>query len=818
MYRELTVEELNRICNPGLFDFETTMDMPVVEGTIGQERALRALEFGLEFDGSQGFNIYILGEQGTGKMTTIRNLLEKKASSEPVPNDQCYVYNFSRPDNPSLLEFPTGVGVLFQRDMDELIKVLRSEIPKVFESKEYERQKSDIIEALQIKQRKLFSDLEEEAKEKSFSIRKMPRGLVMAPIKKDGEPLSDDEYEALDSEMKQAIETTGKSLQDKLDDVVRQVRQEEKAAKEAMEDLDREAVLGAIAGWISELQSKYRDYEDVTSYLGAVKEDVLANVGDFKAAEEGGQQQAMAMVFGRATGEKDFTRYKVNVLVDNKDTRGAPVVIESNPTYLNLFGRVEHRVQNGMAFTDFTMIKAGSVHRANGGYLVVESLDLLKNIFSYEGLKRVLRNKKIAMDDVWEQYRMISTATMRPEAMPLKLKVVLVGSPFIYYILYNLDEEFRNLFKVKADFDGRMKRDNDSVVKYASFIANRCSAESLRPVDRSGVASLVQYGSRLAEHQEKLSARFGMVADILREADYWAGKAGSDVITEEHVQKARKEKIYRNSRIEDLIQEATLEDTFIVETSGKKVGQINGLAVLGTGDYIFGKPSRITSRVFAGKAGVVNIERETKMSGKIHEKAIMILSSYLGGKYAHKKPISLSASIGFEQLYEGIEGDSATCAEVYVLLSGIAGIPLRQDLAVTGSMDQHGEVQPIGGVNEKIEGFFDLCVARGLDGNHGCIIPARNVRNLLLKQEVMDAVGEGKFHIYPIDRVEQGLEILTGMQTGDMDQNDEYPEGTINRMVMDRLTALARAQRPEKKDEGNSNNENNEEWKKHRED
>jgi len=801
MPRKLTHAELKRCCDPSMFPFETTKDIPVIEGTIGQDRALRALEFGLEITNNQGYNAYILGEQGTGKMTTIRTLLQKKAAAETVPNDQCYVHNFKKPDNPRLIEFLPGLGSVFQKDMEELVKILQTEIPKVFDSKEYDRQKSAIFEAFQKSQREKFSALDDEARPKNFGIRKTVSGLVMVPLKKNGEPLTDDEFAALDDEMKQAIEAQGKEYQERLDDVVRHVRQEEKAAKDAIRALERTAALAAVNIWISELQSKYRKTEGAIDYLEQVKEDVLDNIADFRPSDENPQQQALAMMMRGGKPETDLTRYRVNVLVDNKDTKGAPFVVESNPTYLNLFGRVEHRVQYGMAFTDFTMIKAGSVHKANGGYLVIDALDLLRNMFSYEGLKRVIKNRQIGMDDIWEQYRLVSTTTMRPEPMPLNIKVILVGNPMYYYLLYYYDEEFRNLFKVKADFDGRMKRTDDNLYKYALFVANRCAAGNLRPFDREGVSKIVEYGARLAEHQDKLSARFGLISDIMKEADFWAGKAGSDVVRAEHVEQARREAIYRNSRIEDLLKEATLEDTFIIETSGAKPGQINGLAVLGTGDYMFGKPSRITCRVYAGKAGVVNIERETKMSGKIHEKAIMILASYLGGTYAGKKPISLSASIGFEQLYEGIEGDSATCAELYVLLSAISGIPLKQNIAVTGSMDQHGEVQPIGGVNEKIEGFFDICAARGLDGSHAVLVPSRNVRNLMLKQEVLDAVESGKFHIYSFDRVEEGLEIFTGMRAGARGEDGEFPEGTVNRAVADRLRELTEAHKDKKKDD-----------------
>ncbi len=815
MFRRLTIEELKKCCEPEIFSFETTNDLPELPGIIGQDRALRALEFGLDITSEKGYNVYILGEQGTGKMTAISRLLEEKAAREPVPNDVCYVHNFAKPDAPRVLEFPPGRGSAFRKDMDELVKILQQQIPKVFDSKEYEVQKARIFESFQKKQRELFTALEEEAREKHFAIRKLASGLVMAPLKVNGEPLTDEEYEALDQEKKDAIEETGKALQEQLNDTARRVRQEEKNAKEAVKQLDRDAVTGEVSQLVNELESKYRDLEAVVVYLKEVEEDVLDNLQDFRTVEEPQQQMMMQMMRG-GRGETDFTRYRINVLVDHTQTKGAPVIIESNPNYLNLFGRIEQKVQYGMAFTDFTMVKAGSVHKANGGYLVVDCLDLLKNMFSYEGLKRVLKNRRIGMDDVWEQYRLISTMTMRPEPIPLNLKVVVVGSPNFYYLLYNLDEEFRQLFKVKADFDGRMTRNEESLMKYASFVASQCKVDNLKPFDRTGVAKVVEYGTRLSEHQGKLSARFGLVADLLREADYWAGRTGSAVIRAEHVQKAREEKVYRNSRVEDVLREATLEDTFIIETSGRKVGQINGLAVLGTGDYMFGKPSRITCRVYAGKAGVVNIERETKMSGKVHEKAILILSSYLGGRYAHQKPISLSASIGFEQLYEGVEGDSATCAELYVLLSSIGRVPLRQDLAITGSMDQHGEVQPIGGVNEKIEGFFDICKSRGLEGTHGVVIPSRNVKNLMLRDEVLDAVSSGHFHIYTIDRAEEGLELFTGLEAGAPDDKGNYPEGTFNHAVMKRLTELAEVHKAKsgKKENGENDAGNNNEERK----
>lgn len=794
----LKPDELYKCCDPKSLEFfETTADIKPTEGTIGQDRALKALDFGLELE-SKGFNIYILGEPGTGKMTTIKSLLKKRTEAEEVPPDWCYVYNFENPDQPMSIKLDPGKAVEFQRDMEKFIKSLREEISKVFESKEYEKQKSRIMEEFQRKQKELFGSLEEEAKERGFSIRKTVSGLLIVPVKKTGEPVSEEEFERMPDEEKSRIESIGKELQEKLNDVVRAVKDEEKQVKERLEQLERDAALGAVGHYIEDLKEKYRDVKKVIGYLDRVQDDILDHIEDFK----GGEEPQPAFPFMRLQKpEPTFERYSVNVLVNNKDTKGAPWVYESNPTYLNLFGRIEHRFQYGMAMTDFTMIKPGALHRANGGYLLVDAYEVLKNIFSYDALKRSIQNGELRIEDVWEQYRVMSTTTLKPEPIPLNVKVILLGNPWLYYLLYNLDEEYRELFKVKADFDTRMDRNNAATTKYAEFIASKCNEEKLLHFDRSGVAKVVEYSSRLAGEQDKLSSKFSDVADLIRESHYWASKDGKNLVSVEHVNKALDEKVYRNNRIEERLRELMADRTLIVDTEGERVGQINGLAVLSMGDYTFGKPSRITARAYAGKAGVVNIERETKMSGKIHEKAILIISNYLGSKYAVKKPITVSASITFEQLYEMVEGDSATCAELYALLSSLGGMPLKQSISVTGSMDQHGYVQPIGGVNEKIEGFFALCKLRGLDGSHGVIIPRKNVKNLMLKDEVINAVKEGKFTIYPIDMMEEGLEILTGMPAGEIQPDGTYPEGTVNHLVMKRLEEITEAMKAKKKKE-----------------
>ncbi|NJD54983.1 MAG: ATP-dependent protease [Nitrospirae bacterium] len=805
MIKPLGVDELYRCCDPSVFTFGSTDEIEEKDETIGQDRALRAIDFGLNLE-SSGFNIFMLGENGTGKMTTIRKLLSKKAAEEPVPQDWCYVYNFADPDAPLAISLSPGQAPLFYRDMDELVRTLQAEIPKIFESKEYEKQKNKIMEDFQKRQKALFTGLEEDAESKGFSIRKSVSGLMIVPMKKTGEPLTEEEYEALDSTTKGKIDEIGKQLQEKLNDIVREVREGEKTLKTQLAALEREAVLAVVGHLMDDLKQKYREHEKISAYLGEVTEDILNHLDDFKSQEE----QAPPLPFMRMQkNEPTYTRYMVNVLVTNKDGKGAPCIYESNPTYFNLFGRLEHKFQYGVATTDFSMIKSGSLHRANGGYIVIDALDLLRNMFSYEALKRSIKNREIRLEDIWEQYRLISTTTVRPEAIPLSVKVILVGTPYIYYLLHSLDEEYRELFKVKADFDSRMDSTDETVHKYAAFIATTARKDKTLPFDRTGVAKIVEYGARLAGHQKKLSSQFSEVNDLVREASYWAKQAGSPIVKDSHVEKALQEKIYRNNRIEDRIQEMMVEGTIIVDTDGRKVGQINGLAVLGMGDYMFGKPSRITARTYTGKGGVVNIERETKMSGKIHEKAILIISHYINSTYARKKPISFSASITFEQLYDMVEGDSASCAELLVILSSLSGVPLRQDLAITGSMDQHGDVQPIGGVNEKIEGFFDLCKVRGLDGTHGVVIPRKNLNNLMLKKDVIDAVRNGTFSIYAIGRVEEGIELFTGMSAGELQDDGTWPEGTINHLVMKRLDEITQAYKDKEKKEDQKDKENN---------
>ncbi len=798
MAEKLLPGDLTWSCDPAAFSFKTTAELPVFGEIIGQDRALKSIDFGLGIT-NHNYNIYVLGEGGTGKFTTVKAIIDEKAKKEPVPDDWCYVHNFEEPDCPTAINLRPGTGSELVVEMEELVLSLRRDIPKVFESKDYEKHRDEIIDGQQERTRAIFSRLEQKVAEKGFILKKSVSGLSVMPAK-DGKAMSHEDFESLSKEKRASMEAELKILQDKLSDAIREARAIEKETKDRINALDREVVQYVVNPVVNEVYDRFKGFKSITDFLDKVKEDILANIDDFRAKEE------MPISFGPVKFQRQeptFERYKVNLMVGNKDGMGAPVIFEPNPTYYNLFGRLEYRVQFGAASTDFTMIKAGSVHRANGGYLILNAIDMLRNIFVYDSLKRMIKNKEVRIEDVWEQYRLVSTTTLKPSPIPVNLKLVIIGEPYIYYLLYNLDSDYRKLFKVKADFDAVMPKTSDNIQKYAYFVATRCKEEGLLPFDVSAVARVVELGCRLAGDKEKLSARFNDIQDIVIEASYWAGADAAERVLPSHVEKAEKERIYRHSKIEDKLRDYIKEDTIMVDTAGSVTGQVNGIAVIDMGDYAFGKPSRITARTFMGDSGVVNIEREVKMSGKIHNKALLILSSFLGERFARKFPLTLSASVCFEQLYEEIEGDSATCTEVYALLSSLSGIPINQGIAVTGSMNQLGEVQPVGGINEKIEGFFEVCRVKGLTGSQGVIMPKRNVKNLVLKKEVIDAVSQGKFAIYPIQFVDEGIEILTGMGVGERGPDGVYPEGTINRLVEERLLGLAKSfkefGRPEKK-------------------
>jgi lon-related putative ATP-dependent protease len=798
------VEKLSWKCPEDFFEFGTTEELPELEGTIGQERAVKSMNFGLGMV-ENGFNLYLAGETGTGRTSSIMNLLKKRAAAEPPPQDWCYVYNFKNPDNPVSLSLRIGMGRQLEQDMRELLEDVKNDIPKALQSKEYELDKTKIILENQERNNELFSALEKEAQEKGYALQRTVSGLVMVPQKEERN-MTQEEYEALPAEEKEKIDTTGNELKGKLADVLSEVRENEKAVRESLAKLDRALGLSAVGHHIEPLKNRYAEYPKVIRYLDSVQEDILLNLEAFKGSEQ--QQQVIPGLRLPTPQAPSFERYTVNVFVDNMNTVGAPVVYEPNPTYNNLFGRIDHVMQmGGVASTNFTLIKPGALHRANDGYLIMDAREVLINPFAWEALKRCIRNSKIKIEDVLEQYRFITIVSLKPEPVPLKAKIIMIGSPMIYYLLYYLEPEYRKLFKVRADFDVRVTRTPEVLRDYALFVSSHCKRDNLLPFDKTAVSALVEYAARLVEDQEKLSAQFMEVSDLLKEADHWARMENKTIVDKETVKRTIEEKIFRSNRIEEKIQELIIEGTLLVDTEGTEVGQVNGLAVIQLADYAFGRPSRVTARTFMGRGGMVNIEREVKLSGPIHDKGVLILTGYLGGKYAHDKPLSFSASICFEQSYEGVEGDSASSTELYALLSALSGVPLNQGIAVTGSVNQLGKVQPIGGVNQKIEGFYAVCKAKGLTGQQGVMIPKSNERNLMLNDEVIEAVKEGKFHIWSVQTIDQGIEILTGVPAGEQQPDGNYPEGTINFLVNKRLRDMvesmkkysAAAEREEKK-------------------
>ena len=803
---ELEPKQLRRVCDPADFDFEMTDELPLVEEIIGQPRGCRALVFGLDVR-SPGFNVYVLGPAGTGRATAIERFVQHRAEADETPFDWCYVYNFAEPHRPEAILLLPGQGRALCQDMAGLVELLRIEIPRAFEEEVYEKALLEVQQAKEKRQSKVFSELDAHARQEGFALMQTPAGLNIAPIIEE-QAISPEQFAQLPPETQKELEAKGRQLQGRIAEAMRQVQQIAKQARQEAQELDQKVITAIAAPAIQEIAEKYPDSEEIRLYLDQVQADIVAHVGDFKV-QAVQQSPVEAMRLPTPSTEPSFLRYQVNLLVDNSQTTGAPVVIENNPSYHNLMGRVEHKARIGATYTDFTMIKAGALHRANGGYLILRAGDVLSNPLAWEALKRAVKTKEIRLEELTQQYQLVATATLEPEPIPLEVKVVLVGSPSLYYRLHTADEDFRKWFKVKADFDVDMDWTPETQRQYALFIRTRCQEEGLLPFDRTGVAQVVEHGARLAADQEKLTTRFGLVADLVREASFWARHNEHSVVTAKDVRQAVEEQTYRANMIEERERELVQQGTLMVDTEGERMGQVNGLSVVTIGNYSFGRPSRVTARTFAGKGQVTAIEREVDMSGRVHNKGVLTLTSFLNAKFAQRKPLSLSASITFEQTYERIDGDSASSTELYALLSSLSGYPVKQEIAVTGSVNQHGEIQAIGGATPKIEGFFQICQARGLTGEQGVIIPTQNVRHLMLRQEVVDAVREKKFHIYAIRSIDEGIAILSGRAAGELDKEGNYPQGTLYRAVVERLEEIAKKPKQEKEENEEEENESN---------
>ena len=792
----LSADKLYRTFDPETLPFVTTADLPDGLEIIGQERAVDAIRFGIGIR-HQGYNLFALGPNGTGRQTTVNRFLQQRAVGEAVPDDWCYLYNFDQPDKPRALRLPPGRAVVLRDDMKKLVEELASVLPGVFSGEEYQLQKHALDEELRGLQMEALEKLREEAKTHGIALIQTPGGFAFAPLKEGGEVITPDEFMQLEASAQKEIETQVNTLQEALQRLMEQMPKLQREMQARLRELNERVVGFSILPLLDELRQSYAELNAVGAYLDAVQADIIRNFDAFLQDEEANGRQLLGAALGLASADRraSLSRYEVNVVIDNGHTQGAPVVFLDQPRYPDLVGRVEHVAQMGALVTDFTLIKPGALHQANGGYLVVEALKLLSEPFAWEGLKRALRKRALAIESLGQVYSMISTVSLEPEPIPLDVKVVLIGERLLYYTLSEEDPEFNELFKVSADFEDEMDRGPESALAYARVIADVARDESLRPFDRGAVGRVVEHGSRLVEDATKLSTHMQSVTDLLREADYWAGEAGHATVGADDVQRALDMQIYRAGRFQAQIQAAILRDRVLIDTSGATVGQVNGLLIRLIGNHAFGRPSRITARIRIGSGEVIDIERQVDMGGSLHFKGVLILAGFLGQRFATERPLSLSATLVFEQSYGGVDGDSASSAELYALLSAIADVPLRQSLAVTGSVSQRGQIQAIGGVNQKIEGFFDVCRARGLTGEHGVIIPAANVDNLMLRRDVVEAAAAGQFHIYPVTTVDEGIALLTGMPAGEPDEAGDYPPDSLNGRIVARLKRLADTQR-----------------------
>ncbi len=797
-------EKLTLRHDPAGFLFECTDELVPLTEFIGQDRGLRALQFGLSVDKS-GYNIFVTGLTGTGKATAILEYIKRsvagrrQAGEIELPSDWCYVYNFDDPDRPSAISLPPGQGKQLKQQLDDLLFTVRMNLSRAFASEEYERQRREMFEKGQQEATALMEQAQKKAEEAGFALRFLPTGISMIPLLQ-GKPMTPEQFAALAADERRQIAEREGPVDALVSEGAEHLRAIERQVVESVRLLDRQVAEAIVKGPFDLLDTQYTDHPEVGEFLKRLREFTLAGADFLRQIDSQlppGQTpvEAARPATAAPTHLDPLIAFRCNVFVDNFDTRDPPIIVEAHPSWTNLFGRIERRAYMGTYLSDHTMLKPGSVHRANGGYLILNLVDLLTKPGVWDGLKRLIRTKEARIEDPTEQYGFLTPQALRPEPIPVDLKLVITGDPMSYFLLSAYDEEFWEMFKVKADFDFQIPRTAENTLAYAGFICACSMREELRHFDRSGVAKMVEYGSRVVDDQEKLSARFGQLRDLVVEADYWAGLAGNGVVTAEHVDKAINERVYRLNLVEERIREMITRGTIMVDVAGAVVGQINGLAVLEMGDFRFGRPSRITARTYLGQRGVASIDRESQLSGKIHDKGVLILSGFLGWRYAQDRPLALSATISFEQGYEPVDGDSASLAELCAILSSLADVPLRQDLAMTGSVNQKGEVQPIGGLNQKIEGFHDLCRVISFTGKQGVVMPARNRQNLMLRDDVVESVRRGDFHVYAVNSVDEALEMLTGVPAGKRQPDGSYPDGSVNARVQARLQEMGEAMR-----------------------
>lgn len=803
----LRTEQLYKKCALSAIPFDYSDQVSEYESVVGQDRALGAIHFGTRIKGF-GYNVFALGPAGTGKYAVVRHILENEAKTKPTPSDWCYVYNFETPHKPNALKLPPGRGASFRKDMEQLTEDLSTVIPAAFQTEDYQAQIEKIEQELSARRDQSLNDLADEARKQGVQLVHTPSGFAFAPLDKKEEVIRPEDYEKLPDKEKERLEKIVGDLQKKFQRLLRQFPTWQKETREKIKETDRNIARLAVENLIGAIKNSNKDLPEVDDYLSSVEEDIVEHVRDFRGESEtkilfagGGQSSAAA-----------FQRYKVNLIVDHGSKNSAPVVHQDLPTHSNLMGRAEYQSQMGTLVTDFTLIKAGDLHRANGGYLILDARHLLTQTFAWESLKRALRSQEIRIEPLERSLGLVSTISLEPEPIPLDVKVVLLGDRVLYYLLSQYDPEFKDLFKVAADFDDTLDRSDENCVNFAKLIAGMTHKHSLRTIDNTGVARLIEHGARLAGDSDKLSIHLREISDVLEEANFWAGEGGANTISAQHVQEAIDNKVQRLDRVREHIYEAISRGTIVIDTDGARVGQINGLSVIDLGDFAFGQPSRITATTRLGDGEVIDIERETELGGQIHSKGVLILTNFLASRYALKHPLSFSASLVFEQSYGMVDGDSASLAELCALLSALSDKPINQAFAVTGSVNQLGVVQAIGGVNQKIEGFFDVCKAKGFTSKQGVLIPAANVKHLMLREDVVDAVSKQEFKIYAVESADQAIEILTGEQAGARNQEGEFPENSINFLVEKCLISLADLRRrfsdKETKDEELSDNPN----------
>ncbi len=790
----LSPEKLRRRLDPHVFTFSTTAELAPLSGIIGQERALEALQVGLSLKGSKHrYNVYVAGEAGLGKTSAVTQFLEELSKDQPVPPDVCYVHNFSTPHTPRYLLLPPGRGREFQEDMERFLVFLDRELPRVLEAEEVKARVRREREGFEARREEIFRELESEAKAHGFTLQRTPFGLNTIPLKPDGSPYSHEEFQSLPEEERAGILRKQGEIQDLVREAFRRLGELEESWQEQQKKLTQEAVRFLISPRLAQLRAKYADIPRVLEFLKAVEDDIVTHLETLLAGKNKPQ-----MPIPLAEPDR-YLRYRVNLLVDRSGAKGAPVVVEENATYINLFGTVERRVQFGVVTTDFTQIRAGALHRANGGYLVLSALNLLQFPLSWTALKIALKTGEIRVEDPAQMLGYASTEGLRPEPVPLQVKVILIGPLWLYYLLYFYDEDFRKLFTIRADFDTEMPWTEEGAWAVARFIrARELENPEVLPFSAEAVARVVEYAAELAGDQRKLSTRFSVLTALVEEASFWARQDGASVVGAEHVRRAIEKGRTRQSLLAEKVREWIQREKIVVELRGQAVGQVNGLAVVDLGDFAFGRPQRVTANVFVGKSGVVDIEREAELGGKIHTKGVMILKSYFGERFALKAPLTLSASLAMEQAYSGVEGDSASAAELCALLSALSGVPFQQGIAVTGAIDQKGNLQPVGGINEKIYGHYLVCKELGLTGEQGVVIPRRNVDELMLPEEVVEAVAQGKFHVWACDTVEEMVELLSGLPAGRPDETGAYPEGTLYRLVQKKLEEIKKSVEEEK--------------------